>query len=130
MYSYSNINKGEGMGYLDKVVRKPIYSKSNMSGMVKDYKKLYDIVKLWREVSVEESEEEKSKLKGIIYGMGYGIGDAPYFGWTGEALQEERKTFNAVEKAYTDLLFALEDALEIESEVYASRVDENGYYKG
>lgn len=113
------------MGLLDKVVRKPVYSKSNMSGLVKDYQKVYDEIKNWNNFNNDLSSE----LAGIMYGMGYSLDDAPFFGWTGDKLNEERRTFNAIEKAYTDMLFALEDALGIESEVYANRVDENGFYK-
>jgi hypothetical protein len=114
------------MGCLDKVIRKPIYQQSNMNGMVKDYKKIYDEIKNWNNI---DDNENDNKLKGVIYGMGYAVGDAGYFGWKSNELTNERNTFNAVYNAYMELLHACEDALGIESKVYVSRVDEDGYYK-
>ena len=112
--------------YFEKSVRTPNTKKTRMSGMFECYENLYNEVIQWGYDCPKDSD---SKLKEIIYGMGYTIGDMPYHGWTGEPANDERKTFKAVEDAYRQLLFALEDAIGKESLVYKSHLDENGKYK-
>lgn len=83
--------------------------KSNMSGMLSDYQKMYDIIKNWNEDGFKSNEAGF-----FLYKMGWAIGEAPYLGWTGEALATERYHYEAVKKAHKALKVALQDALGIE----------------
>ena len=112
--------------YFEKLTRTPDTKPTRMSGLFENYEELYNEVVQWGYDCPENSD---SKLKEIIYGMRYTIDDMMYHGWTGEPANNERKTFKAVEDAYRQLLFALEDAIGKESLVYKSHLDENGKYK-
>lgn len=59
-----------------------------MSGMFECYEKLYNEIVQW---GYDCPKDNDSKLKEIIYGMGYSIGDMAYHGWTGE--QQMMKNF-------------------------------------
>ena len=61
------------------------YKKSNMSGMVSDYQKMYDAIKNWNESSFDKESKDH-----YLYGMGWAIDDMPYHGWTGDAAENER----------------------------------------
>ena len=112
--------------YFEKSVRTPDTKPTRMSGMFECYENLYNEIVQWGYDCPENSD---SKLKEIIYGMGYTMDDMMYHGWTGETANNERSTFKDVENAYLKLLFALEDAIGKESLVYKSHLDENGKYK-
>lgn len=91
--------------------------KSNMSGMVSDYQKMYDAIKNWNEAS-PPSEVKDGKVYNepghYIYGMGWAICDAPYHGWSGEVLNREKYHYEEVRKAHEALKAALQNALGIE----------------
>lgn len=90
--------------------------KSNMSGMVKDYQRMYGAIKNWDEPShpTKIIDGKPMNEEGhYIYGMGWGIGDAAYFGWTGDALQNERDHYENVRSKHAELKKALEEALGI-----------------
>ena len=86
------------------------YKKSNMSGMVSDYQKMYDAIKNWN-----ESPPAGAVKNGYyIYGMGWAIGDMAYHGWSGEAAKNESYHYEEVRKAHKALKVALQNALGIE----------------
>lgn len=86
------------------------YKKSNMSGMVSDYQKMYDAIKNWD----ESPPTEVVKDGYYIYGMGWAIDDMGYHGWLGEAAQNEIYHYEEVRKAHKALKVALQNALGIE----------------
>lgn len=80
---------------------------SRMSGMVKDYKNMYEIIKNWNERASSDSDEKSHYL----YDMGWTIGDAPYHGYTGNNFENERYHYKNVEQKYKEFKKALEDAI-------------------
>ena len=86
------------------------YTKSNMSGMISDYQKMYDAIKNWDESpsTIEVNGES------YIYGMGWAIGDMGYHGWSGDAAKNEIHHYEEVKKAHKALKSALQNALGIE----------------
>ncbi|GLB26520.1 hypothetical protein LXJ15735_27610 [Lacrimispora xylanolytica] len=79
---------------------------SKMSGMVKDYKKMYTIIENWN-----ESPSNSNAQGHYLYGMGYAISDAPYFGFTGDELDNERFYYHNVEQKYKEFKNALKEAI-------------------
>lgn len=93
-------------------IRKPNTSKSNLTGFVSDYKKLYDIVK-----AMDDDN-------GSMNSLGWAVGDLDYH-CSRETADRERIIYNNIEKTYKAFLNALEDALGIESK-YTEWEKENG----
>lgn len=85
------------------------YKKSNMSGMVSDYHKMYDAIKNWNESPY--AGEVKDGY--YIYGMGWAVSDMAFHGWVGEAAENERHHYEEVRKAHKALKVALQNALGI-----------------
>jgi len=81
---------------------------SKMSGMVKDYNKMYETIKDWNESPIDNSEGEH-----YIYGMGYAISDAAYFGFTKKELDNERYHYHNVVQKYKEFKEALAEAIGI-----------------
>lgn len=93
------------------------YTKSNMSGMVKNYQKMYDTIKNWNEASppTKVIDEQIHNEEGhYLYGMGWAIGDMGYHGWSGDAAKNEIYHYEEVRKAHKALKVALQNALGIE----------------
>lgn len=94
------------------------YTKSRMSGAVKDYKKMYDVIKNWDE-SPPPTEYKNGKYYNeeghYIYGIGYALQDMPFHGWTGVAAENELYHYKKVEKTYKNFKIALENALGIKN---------------
>lgn len=111
----------------EKIIRKPRFEKSNMSGTVKGCQKLYDEIKQWTRCE----DSDTSPLKNIVYGMGYMQGDLAYHDWEGEALKRESNDLEAVIAACKYLENTLEDVLGIESTEYSNYLknDECGRYR-
>ena len=85
------------------------YKKSNMSGMISDYQKMYDAIKNWNESSLNKESKDH-----YIFGMGWAIDDMAYHGWTGDAAKNEKHHYDEVKKAHKALKVALQNALGIE----------------
>lgn len=94
------------------------YTKSKMSGMVSDYKKMYDAIKNWDETSPPTKRLEDGTFYNepghYIYGMGWVLGDMGFHGWTGDAAKNEVYHYEEVSKAHKALKVALQHALGIE----------------
>lgn len=93
------------------------YRKSNMVGAVADYQAMYNAIKNWNESSppTQFIDGQCYNEPGhYIYNMGWSISEMPYFGWTGEALKNERYHYEEVRKAHKALKVALQNALGIE----------------
>ena len=92
------------------------YTKCRMVGMVEDCKWMYDCIKNWNEACppTEFKDGEVYNEPGhYIYGMAEGLGDAPYHGWEGDALKNERHHLEEIKKAHKALKVALQNALGI-----------------
>jgi len=90
--------------------------RSNISGMVEDYQKMYDTIKNWNEPSPPSKVIDGKVINEeghYIYGMGWIIGDAPYFGWENDKLENEKYHYDNVSKTYSEFKIALEQALGI-----------------
>lgn len=87
------------------------HPKSNMSGMIKDYQKMYDAIKNWDESPLDNDSQDC-----YLYGMGWAIDDMAYHGWTGEPANNEKYHYKKVCECHKALKVALEDALGINKE--------------
>ena len=78
--------------------------KTNISGFYGSYARMFNAIKDWNSADAAKSPR-------YLYSMGYAFCDAPYFGWTGETLEEEWKTYEKVYIAYCYLLKTLAEAI-------------------
>ena len=94
------------------------YTKSRMSGAVKDYEKMYDVIKNCDE-SPPPTEYKDGKYYNeeghYIYGIGYVLPDMLFHGWQAMLQKNELYHYKEVEKAYKNLKIALENALGIKN---------------
>ena len=81
-----------------------------MVGAVADYQAMYDAIKNWNESPTPGPIKDGN----YIYELGYSISEAPYFGWTGDGLKNERYHYEEVRKAHKALKVALQAALGVE----------------
>jgi hypothetical protein len=86
--------------------------KTSISGLFNDYTKIYNELKQW---DIIPSEGLDSKVKGVLYGVGYSMCELPYYVPDKERMHNERMIYNKVHDAYSNLLHTLEDAIGIES---------------
>ena len=61
-------------------------------GFLKDYKKVLEILK---------------SVHPILFGIGYGLSDLPFFGYSPDEFERERAVFNSVDSKYKDFIDAL-----------------------
>ena len=83
---------------------------SKMSGMVKDYNKMYDAIKDWNVSPLDNRDGEH-----YIYSMGYTINDAAYFGFAGKELDDEKYHYHNVQQKYKEFKEALAEAIGIDN---------------
>ena len=88
----------------------------NMEGNINNYKKMYDIIQDW------DTGTTDTKSGHYIWHTFMGMGDAPYFGWTGDALKDENMIFDKVHISYMYFKKALAEALGINS-TYSNKWD-------
>lgn len=105
LYIYRDIERA-----LTNIFNKENIKKTNISGIYNDYLKMYNEMKAWN--SIEESD---SKLKGVLYGIGYAMYELPYHNKDKETMNKENQIYKTIQTAYDNLLNALRDALGIES---------------
>lgn len=77
-----------------------------------EYQRMYDVISCWDE---DSSETNVTSSKHYLYGMGWAIGDIGFFGWRGEAADNERYHYEEVLWYYTILKETLRNLLDIPS---------------
>lgn len=80
-------------------------NKSNCIGCIKNYKKMYDIIKSW------DNSPNNSNEWTPIWSIGYSVGDLPYFWSNKQAIEKEYECYKNVENAYQEFKLKLEIAL-------------------
>lgn len=73
---------------------------TRMSGAKNIYQKIYDEIKNYDETH--------------FFHLSWALTDAPYHGWDGDKLLNEKELYDNVKKKYNEFKIALEEALGIE----------------
>lgn len=95
-------------------------SKSLIPDAIKDYRKMYDIIKYWDEDShLLQKIDGKviNKKENYIYGPGWAVDAASYYGFDNkDVFGNEWNVYKNVKRTYREFLQALEDAIGINEE--------------
>lgn len=89
-----------------------------MSGLFKDYQKMFKIIMHWDDGDCDPRYYAHGTHPVLgnedghyLYNAGYALSDAGWHGWSGDALQNECRTYNKIETAYLYLLKSLAEAI-------------------
>ena len=99
--------------------------KSNMTGALENYKKMFKEIMSWGEPMGNHCDLYKvthpvlgNEEGHFIYNLGYDIGEMGYHGWVGEAAMNEVDIEKRVSMAYYCLVKALAEAIGYDYEKY------------
>lgn len=91
---------------------------TRMSGLFDDYREMFKTIMNWN----TDDSDPRYYSKGThpvlgnedghyLYSAGYSLGDAGWFGWSGERLRNEHKIYDKINIAYSYLLKSLAEAI-------------------
>lgn len=91
------MNRGESM-------------KSKMFGAVHMYRKMLDIVRDWDESAAAAEQSDGNESGHYLDTIDWELSDAPYHGWSGDALASEYDIYHDVQAKYRAFKTALLEA--------------------
>ena len=82
---------------------------TNMSGAYRDYMNMFKAIVNWgssNNIDLDGCDEHE-----WLHSIGWGLNDAGFYGWGGEALKNEYRIFEKVKRAYCLFLKSLAEAV-------------------
>lgn len=100
--------------------------RSNMSGAINTYTKMFKELMEWGEPMGKHNNLYSGGTHRVlgneeghyIYDIGYSVGEIPYHGWSGEEVKNERDIEKRISTAYYCLVKALAEAIGYDYEKY------------